>query len=136
MAMLGSAVIGAAASGAVSAPRSSVRTGLWSCANRVVVKPANFTITCADGYTLLSATHWTTWTAIRAAGTTTFGENFCTPDCAASKITDFPKSTVVLSAPEKTAHGTLFSRLVVRYVLHGAHKTFSFSWSGDPSFKS
>jgi hypothetical protein len=67
-------------------------------------------------------------------GTTRFALNLCTPYCAASKMSYFPHSTVRLTRPVATKHGRLYSRLVVHYLLKGKATTFSFSWSGDPSF--
>jgi len=117
-----------------SAPPKAKPTELWSCTNRAVLKPRVFTITCADGYILLSATHWTRWSPTVAEGTTTFAMNLCVPYCAASKMSYFPRSSVRLFAPVSTSHGRLFSRLAVTYKLHGKTKAFTFSWSGDPSF--
>jgi hypothetical protein len=127
-AVMFAAAVGMPASGATSIPRGAAQPGLESCAFHTVVKPVNFTITCADGYTVLSATRWTTWSASRAVGTTTFGLNFCVPNCAASRITYFPKSTVRLSAPKKTVDGLLFTRLSVGYVLHGANKSYGITF--------
>ncbi len=99
-----------------------------------VVRPTSFVITCADGNASLTATHWSTWSASGAVGTTRFALNLCTPYCAASKMSYFPHSTVRLTRPVATKHGRLYSRLVVHYLLKGKATTFSFSWSGDPSF--
>jgi hypothetical protein len=120
---------------AIAATARATPTELWSCTNKAVYKPGSFTITCADGYTLLTKTHWTAWSATSATGTTDFGMNLCNPYCAASKISYFTKSVVHLSLPKATRHGKLFSKLTVDYVLKGKHKTFTFSWKGDPSFK-
>jgi hypothetical protein len=65
---------------------------------------------------------------------TSFALNLCTPYCAASPISYFPHSSVTLSAPVKTRHGRLFSKLVVRYIHRGKATSFIFSWAGDPSF--
>lgn len=118
--------------GAVSSP--AARTKLLTCTDTTVVRPTEFVITCADGYTQLTKTHWTTWTATQARGTTDFAMNMCTPDCASSPMSYFPRSTVVLSRPVDTRHGRLFSLLTVRYVATGTTRTFQFSWRGDPSF--
>ncbi len=107
---------------------------LLSCTNTEVFKPTSFVISCADANSELTATHWSTWNASSATGTTRFALNLCVPYCAASKMSYFPKSTVRLADPVTTKHGRLFSSLVVRYQLKGKSKTFSFSWKGDPSF--
>ena len=113
---------------------ASPEVKILACNGKTVFEPRAFVISCADGNSELTATHWTTWTAKGATGTTRFGLNLCDPYCAASKISFFPGSTVRLSAPRSTKHGRLFSDLVVTYVLHGKHKTVNFSWTGDPSF--
>jgi hypothetical protein len=122
----------------LSAVSPSVAKGgvahMVTCSGASVVKPVSFVISCADANTELTATHWSSWSATGATGITTFGMNLCTPYCAASPMTYFPKSTVRLSAPEVTKKGKFFSSLVVDYRLHGKAKTFRFSWRGDPSF--
>lgn len=118
--------------GGVSTPLRPSK--LWTCTSTTVVKPVTFVVTCADAYTQLTKTHWTTWTPTSATGVTTFAMNLCTPNCASSKMTNFPNSSVELSRPVSTPHGRLFSLLTVRYRFHGATKTFHFSWKGDPSF--
>jgi hypothetical protein len=87
-------------------------------------------VSCADANTLLTSTRWSTWNATGATGTTTFGMNLCMPYCAASPISYFPRSTVRLYAPEKTAHGYFFSQLAVTYEVANKAKTFDFSWKG------
>ena len=116
-------------------PASSVPTKLLTCEGTTVSRPSSFVISCADGNSELSATRWKTWTENRATGTTTFGLNLCVPYCAASKISQFKDSTVVLTAPESTKHGKIFSKLVVTYTVKGKAKSFVQSWSGDPAFK-
>jgi hypothetical protein len=118
----------------IASAATSPSVKLLSCTNSTVVKPRQFVITCADANTLLTKTHWTSWTTTGAVGTTRFGMNLCTPDCAASPISYFSNSTVHLSKPVATKQGRLFSSLVVRYKQNGKSKVYSFSWRGDPSF--
>jgi len=107
---------------------------MLTCAGKTVVKPVGFVISCADANSELTATHWTSWNARGAVGTTRFGLNLCIPYCAASRMSYFPRSTVRLSAPVPTKHGRLFSKLVVAYRLHGKTRKFDFSWVGIPAF--
>jgi hypothetical protein len=107
---------------------------MLGCSGKTVYKPATFVVTCADGNTMLTETHWTSWTAAAATGRTRFGLNLCNPYCAASKMSFFPHSTVRLWRPVSTKHGRLFSEMRVVYVLHGKTKVLAFSWLGDPSF--
>jgi hypothetical protein len=106
-----------------------------TCQGADVVRPRTYIVTCADAYTQLTNTHWTEWTAKSAVGTTTFAMNLCKPYCAASKMTYYPNSTVSFSSPMETKHGSLFSRLTVRYQVGGHVHVFDFSYRGDPSFK-
>ena len=109
-------------------------TKLLTCSDTTVSRPSNFVISCADANAALSATHWTTWNATSAVGTTDFVLNLCKPYCAASKRTNFYNSSVRLSAPVTTKHGRLFSKLVVRYRYQGKTDSFSLSWVGEPRF--
>ena len=106
------------------------QSGVLTCSGSSVVRPRRLVVSCADANTLLTSTNWSSWTTARATGTTTFAINLCTPYCAASPISHFPHSSVVLSAPVSSRRGTHFSRLVVRYTQGSATKTFSFSWAG------
>ena len=104
-----------------------------TCSGAPVVRPRTLVVSCADANTVLQSTHWSTWGAGGATGTTTFAINLCIPYCAASPISHFANSAVTLSAPRSSRHGTYFSRLVVRYVQGGVAKTFSFSWGPGAS---
>jgi hypothetical protein len=106
-----------------------------TCQGSDVIRPRTFIVTCADAYTQLTDTHWTTWTSARAVGTTTFALNLCKPYCAASKMSYFPHSTVQFSSPISTKRGRVFSLLVVHYVSDAQPHVFRFSFKGDPSLK-
>jgi hypothetical protein len=120
-----------------SVPPLAAKTSakVLTCLGSDVVRPRNYTITCADDNTQLTNSHWTSWTAKSAVGTTTFAMNLCKPYCAASKMTYYPNSAVSFTSPESTKHGTLFSLLTVRYQSGGRSHVFHFSFRGDPSFK-
>ena len=119
-------------SGASTMTASAVK--VLTCTGTTVSRPSNFVISCADANAALTQTHWTTWSANSATGTTRFALNLCKPYCAASKMSYFSKSTVRLSTPVSAKHGRLFSKLVVRYLYQGKMLSFTFSWIGDPSF--
>ena len=109
----------AGASAASSLPR------MLSCAGKPLVRPAGLVVlSCADANSELSSTRWQSWSRSGAVGTTDFGLNLCSPNCAASKIRFFPNSRVRLSGAKQTEHGLLFDRATVTYVLHGKTKTF------------
>ena len=107
---------------------------ILTCTDTAVSRPSSFVISCADGNSSLTKTHWSSWNAKSATGITRFALNLCVPTCAASTMSYFPNSTVRLSAPVTAKHGRLFSKLVVRYNYRGKNDSFSFSWIGDPSF--
>jgi hypothetical protein len=119
--------------GSPAALAASTDAKVLTCAGSDVTRPRTFIVTCADAYTQLTDTHWTTWTSTSAVGTTTFAMNFCTPYCAASKMSYFPHSTVQFSSPVSTKRGRVFSLLVVHYVSAGHARVFRFSYKGDPS---
>lgn len=104
-----------------------------TCQGTDAIRPRTFIVTCADAYTQLTDTRWTTWTSSSATGTTTFAMNLCKPYCAASKMSYFPHSTVRFSSPVSTKRGHVFSLLVVHYVSGGQPHVFRFSFKGDPS---
>jgi hypothetical protein len=132
-AALAAPVLAAPPSSGASTPKASA-VKLLTCADTTVSRPSSFVISCADANSALSATHWSTWSANSATGSTRFALNLCQPSCAASKMSYFPNSVVRLSAPVSTKHGRLFSRLQVRYLLRGKLTSFSFSWTGDSNF--
>ena len=99
-----------------------------TCSGAAVVRPRTLIVACADANTSLQSTHWSTWGSAGASGTTTFAMNLCTPYCAASPLSHFPHSSVTLSAPISSRHGTYFSSLVVRYRQGSTWKTFTFAW--------
>lgn len=122
-----------------SHPVAPLATGatvkVLTCAGAQVVRPANYVISCADANAQLTKTTWTTWSSVRAAGTTDFALNLCNPNCASSKLTFLPHSSVLFYDPVTTKRGRLFERLSVRYVLAGVVHHFNLSFKGDPSFE-
>lgn len=130
-------VSGPASHGGNSVPPLATKTSakVLTCLGADVVRPRNYTITCADDNTQLTNTHWSQWSSTKAVGTTTFAMNLCKPYCAASKMSYFPNSAVSFTSPIATKHGTLFSLLTVRYRMGGRAHVFHFSFRGDPSFK-
>ncbi|HEY1826024.1 MAG TPA: hypothetical protein VGG21_08720 [Acidimicrobiales bacterium] len=108
---------------------------MLTCGGAEVARPVNYVISCADANAQLTKTTWTTWSSTRAVGTTDFALNQCNPNCASSKMTFLPHSTVLLTSPVTTKHGRLFEHLSVRYVLAGKVHHFNLSFKGDPSFE-
>lgn len=124
------ALLAIAATTAVALPASATASkqlpALLSCTGKRLVRPTGeVVIACGDGNAELVSTHWSSWTQSAATGTTDWGQNLCTPDCAASRIIDFPNSSVRLSKPTHTSHGLVFEMVTVHYKLHGKTETYS-----------
>lgn len=114
------ACLAAAAGAAAPVPK------LLSCAGTALVRPvATVVLSCADGNTELKSTHWRSWGAREAVGSTDFGVNLCTPTCVASRMRFFPASTVALSNPKRTSKGLLFTKATITYTLDGSKRTFT-----------
>jgi hypothetical protein len=62
---------------------------VFNC-QKAQVRPASFTLTCADGNDYLSHLSWSSWSASSATGTGTNLVNDCTPYCAAGKFHGYP----------------------------------------------
>lgn len=141
-AALGLAGPGASAAAAPGTPAVATPAGttaalprLLNCAGAPTLRPVRLVLACADANAALNDTHWQSWSATSATGVTRFGLNLCTPSCVQSRITVFAGAIVQASAPVTTAtHGRLFSRLVVRYRLHGVEKTYAISWRNTPPY--
>ena len=124
---------GKAGHGSPAALAASSDAKVLTCQGTDVIRPRTLVVTCADAYTQLTDTHWTTWTSSIAVGTTTFAMNLCKPYCTASKMSYFPNSAVQFSSPVMTKRGHVFSLLVVHYVSAGHSHVFRFNFKGDPS---
>jgi len=133
LAAFGFGVVSAGSSSTKPHATPSVVTGssakVLTCSGASVARPRSLVVTCADANTALQSTHWSSWSASGASGSTTFVMNLCTPYCAASPLSYFPHSSVTLSTPVTSSRGTYFSRLVVKYRQGSTVKTYTFTWS-------
>lgn len=119
---LSPAAANAHATSAKSTPR------VTSCEGKRLTRPSGvFVLSCADANSELKDTHWSSWTSSEAKGTTTFGLNLCTPNCASSKIKMFPDSSVRLYDVKSTADGPLFTKARILYTLKGKQQSFTAS---------
>jgi hypothetical protein len=126
LALAVSATGAAGASGSADAAAGSGVPALLGCGGSRLVRPAGMVVlACADANTEISRTHWRTWSATGAGGTTDFGVNLCTPTCVASRMRFFPGSTIRLVGAERTRNGLVFSRADITYVLNGVRRTFT-----------
>jgi len=105
---------GQATAAAPAAPRPSL---LVDCLHHGTVRPAGYTIACADGGNHLTGLTWPRWGRTVAAGTGVQHANDCIPACANGHIHTFPVA-VTLSKPKRLPHHpgrTYFSRLRLDY---------------------
>lgn len=99
---------------------------LRSCAGKALLRPAGTVVlSCADGNSELKGTHWRSWGAGEAVGSTDFGVNLCTPTCVTSRMRFFPAATVRLLDPVRSGGGLFFSKAVITYSVGGHTKTFA-----------
>jgi hypothetical protein len=79
-----------------------------------VIEPTSMTLTCADGYSVATDLHWTSWTDTQAIATGLDTWNTCVPYCAASTTWDQTTAEFTLTDPVPAASGVLFESLVVQ----------------------
>ena len=122
--LLAAATLVPLAAAAALAAAARATPALLSCTGHRLVRPAGeFVFACADGNTAITHTHWTSWGATTATGTTDFLINPCEPSCVASRMHSYPGATIRLLAPKRTKHGLVFTRASISYVAAGKHKT-------------
>ena len=83
--------LGANAKAAANAagPRPA-RQVLLDCQGRPEVRPARFTLACADGNSYLAGLTWTSWSPGQAQATGIQEVNDCVPYCAAGHFRGYP----------------------------------------------
>jgi len=89
--------VNSARSGTAAAAARSDAVGrqvAMTCENKAVVRPRNFTLTCADGNDALVRMAWTSWTPRLASGYGTETLNDCIPNCAEGKFRNYPVDVV------------------------------------------
>jgi len=111
---------------AVTTARASASAVIQPCAGKPEVRPATFTISCADGNSYLTKLKWTSWTSTSAKATGTYTINNCDPYCAAGKFIS-SKATVTLSKPKSVKSNRFFTNLHVAYVSGPKFKSFNFA---------
>lgn len=113
-------VIGSSVAGAAGAAR------ILTCTGKLTLRPATYTLSCADANAEWADMTWSTWNARVATGHGILRQNNCTPNCAAGKFVNY-RATVTLSKVIATKkYGELFSTAVFRYSVNGNAKTESF----------
>jgi len=89
------------------APAIDTAIGVYGNCTSPSVEPAEIVLTCADYGEVLTGLQWTSWTATSAAAAGTLVYNDCIPDCAGGQHHSVPGTAVTLTAPVRSAGGTL-----------------------------
>ena len=92
---LGAGLNGAASARTVPARFYAKQVVVLDCQGHPQVRPARYTLACADGNDYLSGLAWTSWGPRRASGTGTEHVNDCVPYCAAGRIRSYPVRVVL-----------------------------------------
>jgi hypothetical protein len=81
------------------------------------VKPTTYTVTCADGNSVLAQLVWTAWTARQAVATGVHELNDCRPNCAQGRFRDYPAVITLWRGEPAPGHPRerYFTRITVRY---------------------
>jgi hypothetical protein len=81
------------------------------------VKPKDFILTCADGYTYLDKLAWTSWTPALASASGSLVENDCVPNCVAGHFHRYPVLVVLWRRIEVTnaSFEHCYSRMTLIY---------------------
>jgi hypothetical protein len=92
---------------------ASERIAISDC-GKLVERPRDLTLTCADANYRLTGLVWASWGGARARGAGSVSSNDCTPYCAAGKFHTY-RVTVEASAPKACAKGRRYTVLTIRY---------------------
>ncbi|MHB1066899.1 MAG: hypothetical protein ACYC2Z_05675 [Candidatus Nanopelagicales bacterium] len=118
LAALALAVAGIAAvapSPASAAQAGPGDTGIVDCAGKIVVKPKQMTITCADAGVSIIKLKWTTWNDNTARGTGVLAWNTCLPEtCVDGIVQEYPVR-ITLGRVASGVEGSIFSRATLRF---------------------
>jgi hypothetical protein len=120
--------LGLGLNGAASATTSSAagvfseRTVVLNCLGHAQVRPARFTLACADANDYLAGLHWKTWAPRLASANGAQELNDCVPYCAAGHFHRYPVD-VVLSRPAADGPGSQrYTSITLLYP--GAHPAY------------
>lgn len=90
-------------------------TGVVDCLGKIVQKPAEIVITCADAGVMVSTISWTSWNNNRATGRGTLVWNTCLPETCVAGIVQKYKVRVVLGRPASGPNAAVFTRLTLAF---------------------
>lgn len=95
---LGLGLNGAASARAISAGFYAKHIVVLDCQGHAHVRPAGYTLACADGNDYLNGLAWTSWGPQLASATGTEHVNDCIPYCAAGHFHSYPVNVVLWAA--------------------------------------
>jgi hypothetical protein len=103
------------------------------CAGRPAVRPAAYTLTCADDGTGLEHLHWTGWTSRQASAAGFFYQNDCTPNCAAGTLIRYPVKVAFTGSAAAAGHSADRRYTSLKVVFTGKRPPV-YTGSGEPSY--
>jgi hypothetical protein len=111
-AAVGAAICGPALASAAAPPSAARPVVLVNCADKAVVRPGQFVLTCADANDLVTGLHWVSWRGV-AFGSGTEHVNDCVPNCAAGRTFSYPVLITLWRPQARPGHPgqRFFSRL-------------------------
>jgi hypothetical protein len=92
---LGLGLNGAASARTISAGFYAKHIVVLDCQGHARVRPARYTLACADGNDYLNGLAWTSWGPQLASATGTEHVNDCIPYCAAGHFHSYPVNVVL-----------------------------------------
>ena len=107
----GSSILGASAASAAD----STQTGIVNCAGKIVTKPKQITITCADAGIALTKITWNSWSDNAATGTGTLTWNTCLPKTCAAGIVQRYKVGITLGGLASGPNANVFSQVALTF---------------------
>jgi hypothetical protein len=116
-----------------AAAAKTPRYVVLDCAGKPAVRPAAYTVTCADDGTGLEHMHWTGWTSHQASGTGFFYQNDCTPDCAAGTVIQYPAKVAFTGSDPVAGHSAERRYTRLKVVFTGRRPPV-YTGSGGPSY--
>lgn len=101
---------------AMPAANAAPRTGIVNCAGKVVTKPQEIVISCADDAVSITGIKWKSWTTNGAKGSGTLVWNTCLPEtCVAGIVQKYPVRIVLGGLASAPGDPDIFSSVTVTF---------------------
>ncbi len=112
------------ASGTAAVDQFSAQSVVLNCQGQAQVRPAAFTLSCADGNDYLTRLSWTSWTAGLARATGVQEVNDCDPYCAAGHFHGYPVDVIFRGSAPVHGHPGRQRYTEVTLMYRGARPDF------------